>query len=146
MLELIGRGRAEDRRPLEAEEGAFGRYALRAARAAGTQVVHARQPGRGGQWWFACDYLRAAPSPSVLVPVAEMHVPRHVEDPWSEHCDTCDFFHEPEEQRAISASFARLDPSGGLHLVRGFELGWPHKRGVMRASFGRMRSGLARCR
>ena len=148
MLELMRRGHVEDRQPLAAEEDealrrAFGRYARRAARLAGMQVVRVRQPERGGQW-FGCDCLGQIRVPPVLVPVAETHVRRHVEGPWPEHADDCDFFREPAEQRAISASFARVEPSMKLNLVRSFEPGRRAIKRVRAASSGRRRSRLAR--
>ncbi len=42
--------------------------------------------------------------PLVLVPVAESHVRRHIEPPWPEHAEWCDFYRQPEEQRAVSVS------------------------------------------
>jgi hypothetical protein len=80
----------------------------------------------------------------VLVPVAETHLRRHVEGLWPEHSDACDFFRKPEEQRAITASFARLDAGGGVKLVRAFASDRPVVRGVQYASSGRGRSGVAR--
>ena len=93
MLELICRGRSEGRQVLSLDEAlrrAFGRYARLAARPAGERVVRQRQPERGGQW-FACDCLGPVPFPPVLVPVAEAHVRRHVEGPWPQHAEDCDF-------------------------------------------------------
>ena len=147
MLELICRGRSEDRQVLsgaedEALRRAFGRYARLAARPAGERVVRQRQPERGGQW-FACDCLGPVPFPPVLVPVAETHVRRHVEGSWPQHAEDCDFFREAAEQHAISASFARCRPTGRLRLVRGFGSSRPRVSGVHSVSAGRGRSGLA---
>jgi hypothetical protein len=148
MLELIRRGRPEDRQVLlevedEALRRAFGRYARLATRPAGECVVRQRQLERGGQW-FACDCLGVVPFPPVLVPVAETHVRRHVEGPWPQHAEDCDFFREAADQHAISASFARPGPSTGLKLVRGFGSGRPRVAGMRPVSVGRGRSALAR--
>jgi hypothetical protein len=69
------------------------------------------------------------PAP-VLVPVAEMHVRRHVEPPWPEHATWCDFFRDPAEQRAVSASFRRQAFDSHLRLVRAFASDAPLGRKV----------------
>ena len=146
MLELMRKGQLGERDKLsEAEDlalrRAFGRFALRAAREAGVGVVRARQMERGGQW-FACDCLGAVAVPPVLVPVAEMHVRRHVEGPWPEHAEECDFYQDADEQRAVSASYARPVRSTTLKLVRSFAPGRADTR-VGNVSNGRRRSSLA---
>ncbi len=146
MLELMRKGQLGERDKLsEAEDlalrRAFGRFALRAAREAGVGVVRARQMERGGQW-FACDCLGAVAVPPVLVPVAEMHVRRHVEGPWPEHAEQCDFYQDADEQRAVSASYARPVRSTTLKLVRSFAPGRADTR-VGNVSNGRRRSSLA---
>lgn len=147
MLQLMRRGRRDALRPLEIEEDralrrAFGRFALRAARPEGARVVRSHQGALGGQW-IACDCLGSACPPPVLVPVAETHVRRHVEPPWPEHAEWCDFYREAEAQRAISASFRRPSLNGHLGLVRGFGSAEPLERALTRASAERGRGRLA---
>ena len=147
MLELLRRGRPQERQALseaedEALRRAFGRFARLAARPAGERVVRQRQAQHGGQW-FACDCLGVVSFPPVLVPVAETHVRRHVEGPWPQHAEDCDFFREAADQPAISASFERSEPTGGLKLVRRFGFGRPLVAGVRSVSVGRRRSELA---
>jgi hypothetical protein len=147
MLQLMRRGRAEDLRPLTIEEDralrrAFGRFALRAARTDGARIVREHQGARGGQW-FACDCRGSACPAPVLVPVAETHVRRHIEPPWPEHAEWCDFYREPEAQRAISASFRRPSLDGRLRLVRAFGGGEPLERTLSHASA--VAAGSRRC-
>ena len=148
MLAVMRRGRPDEREALAEEEDralrrAFGRFSRGAWREAGLHIVRRRQPERGGQW-FACDCLGDVPCPPVLVPVAEAFVRRHVEGPWPEHDDWCDFYKEPAEQGEISASYSRPPRSGRFRLVRPFRKGESEYPGVHPASGGRRRPGLAR--
>ena len=126
MLRLMRRGNAEDLRPLAQGEDAtlrraFGRFARVTAREAGAFVVRQHQGGLGGQW-FACDCRGGALPPSVLVPVAETHIRRHVESLWPEHAEWCDFYREPQQQVAVSASYRRVaSQARSLGLVRRFD-------------------------
>ncbi len=149
MLQLMRRSRTDDFYPLSDEDDralrrAFGRYGRHAARPEGARVVREHQGGRGGQW-FACDCRGGAMPPPVLVPVDERFVRRHIEPPWPEHAEWCDFYREAEEQRAVSMSFRRpATGDGHLRLVRTFASAEPLERTLKPAGPERTRPRLAR--
>ena len=100
---------------------AFGRYGGRAdARAAAAAVV-ARYQQLGAGHWFLCGCRFNAERPPALVPVSQTHIRRHEDARWPVHCETCDFYREPGEQRAITASYA--PPSAGKPLRLALPLG-----------------------
>ena len=95
----------------------FGRFATPEARAEAALVVQDFQL-RGPGYWFRCDCLDYQEErPPVLIPVLESFIRRHTESPWPAHAETCDFFREPAEQRAITKSYGPPAP-GPLRLVR----------------------------
>ena len=147
MLQVMRRGRPEECHPLSVGEDkalrrAFGRYGEDEARPDGADVVREHQSARGGQW-FVCDCLGDVRLAPVLVPVAEMHVRRHVEAPWPEHATWCDFYREADEQRIISTSFRRPSFESHLRLVRNFATDQPLERKISLGGRERGRSGLA---
>ncbi len=105
MLCVCRRGEVGEARALAPEEDralreAFGRFAVPAARAAGTAVVQRYQHAGAGHW-FACSCLGPGVRPPVLVPVAEAHIRRHQDPPWPAHAEACDFYRDPDEQRRV---------------------------------------------
>ena len=145
--EVMRRGRPDECRSLSASEDhalrrAFGRFAEAEARRDGACVLREHQAARGGQW-FACDCRTQGGLFPVLVPVAEAYVRRHVEAPWPEHATWCDFFHEVDEQRIVSASYRRPSFGSHLRLVRGFASEEPLERTINIGGRERGRSRLA---
>jgi len=123
MLKVCRKGEADGGQALSAEEDlalrlAFGRFAKPEARAAGAAVVRQHQHLGFGNW-FLCDCLESGCRPPALIPVLESYIRRHTDPPWPQHADGCDFHRDPDEQRAITSSYAR-PASGPLRLLRGF--------------------------
>lgn len=124
MLAATVKGRTEPAIPLSADDDrllrqAFGRFARRDRREAAAAIVRRLQTTGPGHW-VLCDCLGDQASghrPPALVMVNETHVRRHVSEYWPQHADDCDFFREPEEQRRITASYAKPDPGAPLHLI-----------------------------
>lgn len=97
---------------------AFGRYGGRPQdRAAGALVV-ARYQQLGSGHWFLCDCRGGAQRPPALVPVAQTHIRRHEDQRWPVHCDDCDFYRDQDEQRALTASYARPSAGKPMRLAR----------------------------
>lgn len=123
MLRVAPKGDISAASPVTPDEdrilrAAFGRYGGSLdARAAAAAIVAHYQQLRGGQW-FLCGCRPGAERPPALVPVAQTHIRRHEDQRWPVHCDTCDFYREPEEQRAVTASFARPSAGKPLRLAR----------------------------
>jgi len=123
MLRVAPKGDIASAMLIEPEEdrllrSAFGRYGGRAAaRAAAAPVVGHYQQLRGGQW-FLCGCRPEAERPPALVPVSQTHIRRHEDARWPVHCDTCDFYREPDEQRVITGSYAPPAVSEPLRLAR----------------------------
>ena len=121
MLRLCRRGEVAGARALALEEDralreAFGRFAVPAARAAGTAVVQRYQHAGSGHW-FSCDCLGLGVRPPVLVPVAEAHIRRHQDPPWPAHAEECDFYRDPDEQRLVTRSYGRPRRGDLVRLV-----------------------------
>ena len=121
MLRVCRRGEVGEMRALAPEEDralreAFGRFAVPAARAAGTAVVQRYQHAGAGHW-FACSCLGPGMRPPVLVPVAEAHIRRHRDPPWPGHAAECDFYRDPDEQRLVTRSYARPRRGDLVRLV-----------------------------
>ncbi len=147
MLRVTRRGRIEQVRDLMLDEDralrrAFGCGAEEEARPAGAAVVRAHQHQKGGQW-FLCDCLGEVAYPPALVPVAELHVRRHVEPPWPEHAAWCDFFRDPLEQRLVTTSYSRPPPGVKLRLVDAYREDQRTEARVTGHSVHRRRSRLA---
>jgi hypothetical protein len=122
---------------------AFGRFATAEARATGAEVVQ-RFQHKGAGYWFACDCLDGLDErPPVLIPVSEAFIRRHPDPPWPAHAESCDFFREPAEQKAITKSCGPPSP-GPLRLVRRYVQvqGAALEREVSR-SYAWRREGLA---
>ncbi|MBN9560438.1 MAG: hypothetical protein J0H14_06865 [Alphaproteobacteria bacterium] len=123
MLQIAPKGDVSQAIPLTFEEdrvlrAAFGRYGGSAeAREAAAAVVRRCQQRRGGDW-FLCDCLPGAERPPALVPVSQTHIRRHQVTRWPVHCDTCDFYREPDEQREVTASYSAAAASRPLRLAR----------------------------
>ena len=123
MLRIAPKGCVEEGSPIGPEEdrvmrSAFGRYGgADAHRVAGARVV-ARYQQLGAGCWFQCDCQPDAERPPVLVPIAQTHIRRHEDTRWPAHRDDCDFYREPEEQRAVTASYLRPSVSKPLRLTR----------------------------
>ena len=114
MLRVAPKGQTEPEILLSAREdallrAAFGRYGgdPHVRQDAARIVQHHQQIGTGR--WFLCDCRPGARHPPALVPVAQHHIRRHVDARWPPHVETCDFFRDPEDQRAITASYAAPD-------------------------------------
>ncbi len=107
--------RAEEDRLLRA---AFGRYGGLAKARGDAATVVARYQQLGSGQWFLCDCRPDAVHPPALVPVSQTHIRRHEASPWPAHADTCDFYRDPEEQRAITGSYAAPAVDKPLRLMR----------------------------
>ena len=107
-----------DDRALRAAFGCYGGSA--AARADAIQVVRRVQTTERG-CWILCDCRPAAERPPVLVPVMETHIRRHVQAGWPPHAEACEFFREPVDQAAVSASYQPIHRSQ-VRLVRSFDV------------------------
>jgi hypothetical protein len=123
MLKVCRKGEAEGGEALNPEEDralklAFSRFAKPEARAAGAAVVRRYQHLGFGNW-FLCDCQESGCRPPALIPVLQTYIRRHTDPPWPQHDDGCDFHRDPDEQRAITCSYAR-PASGPLRLLRGF--------------------------
>ena len=123
MLKVCRKGDVEGGQALTAEEDralrhAFGRFGRPEARSAGAAVVRRYQHLGFGNW-FHCDCEESGGRPPALIPVLESYLRRHTDPGWPHHADGCDFQRDPDEQRAITKSYAR-PPSGPLRLLRGF--------------------------
>ena len=94
---------------------AFGRYGggMLARHKAALVVADHQQRGPGA--WFLCDCRPDAALPPALVPVSMTHIRRHEDARWPQHDEACDFYREPDEQRAIVASH-------GASVARPFRL------------------------
>ena len=151
MLRVAPKGDVAAATPIALEEdrllrSAFGRYGGKAAaRAAAAPVVAHYQQLRGGQW-FLCGCRPGAERPPALVPVSQTHIRRHEDTRWPVHCDTCDFYREPDEQRAVTASYGPPAVSKPLRLGRplgGVAAAAPERSLEMR-SHDTSRPGIAR--
>ena len=124
MLRTALKGSADGGSMVTLEEdrimrAAFGRYGGRAADRAAAAAVVARYQQLGGGHWFLCDCRRgAAARPPALVPVSQTHIRRHEDQRWPAHGEACDFHRDPDEQRAITASYARPMADRPLRLAR----------------------------
>ena len=121
MLRVCRRGEVGEARALTPEEDralreAFGRFALPAARPAGTAVVQRYQHAGAGHW-FACFCLGPGVRPPVLVPVAEAHIRRQQDPPWPAHAEACAFYRDPDEQRLVARTYARPRRGDLVRLV-----------------------------
>lgn len=96
---------------------AFGRYGGRADARADAAAVVARYQQRGAGCWFLCDCLPGAERPPALVLVTQTFIRRHGDTRWPAHCESCDFYQEQEEQRLITASYARPSANKPLRLA-----------------------------
>ena len=151
MLLVAPKGDIAAATPIAAEEDrllrlAFGRYGgLAEARAAAAPVVGHYQQLRGGQW-FLCGCRPGAERPPALVPVSKTHIRRHEVTRWPVHCDTCDFYRDPDEQRAITASYSPPSTGKPLRLARplGEAAAAPPERSLDTRSQNTRRPGTAR--
>lgn len=122
---------------------AFGRYGGAAEpRAAAALVVRDYQQLGAGRW-FLCDCRPDAERPPALVPVAQTHIRRHQDARWPVHCEGCDFYSEPDEQRIVTASYAAPRPRP-LRLARPFTMRRPAVERLSLISSDVRRPGLAR--
>ena len=137
-------GRALSPEEDQALRQTFGRFAVPAARPAGAAVARRYQHAGPGHW-LAYPCCGPGGPPPVLVPVAETHVRRHVEGDWPEHAVWCDFYREPQDRAAVSASH-RCQAEGGttLSLVRGYGSGRDLEQALSGSSREHRRPRLAR--
>lgn len=125
MLRVAPKGNSACAVPVAPEEDrvlrlAFGRYGGRAAARATAAPVVAHYQQLGGGQWFLCGCRPEAERPPALVPIAQTHIRRHEDARWPPHCETCDFYREPDEQRAITGSYAQPAVDKPLRLARAF--------------------------
>ena len=151
MLRAVAKGETSGAKALSPEEDrtlrvAFGRYGGRLEdRAAGAAIV-GRYQQLGAGYWFLCDCRPEAERPPALVPVLQTHIRRHHEDArWPAHAAACDFYRDPVEQLAITASYARPTAARPLRLARAFSISvMPLQQRTVSVQRHTTRPGLAR--
>lgn len=151
MLQVAPEGDVSGAVPVTAEEdrllrAAFGRYGGQAEARAAAAVVVARYQQAGSGRWFLCGCRPAAERPPALVPVSQTHIRRHEDGRWPLHGEACDFYREPEEQRAVTASYAPPAVDKPLRLARplGRVAGPAHEARIETCSRHTSWPGLAR--
>ncbi len=123
MLQVAPKGDVAGAMPVTVEEdrllrAAFGRYGGRAEARTAAATVVGRYQQLGGGRWFLCCCRPGAERPPALVLVSQTHIRRHDDGRWPLHGEACDFYREPAEQRAVTASYAPPSVDKPLRLAR----------------------------